>query len=327
MDGLGIPVTIRGGDGNDTLVGDGGDQLLGGAGRDVFGAWAPGALPVTDAVGDEPFVTSQASVTLDADGVLRVTGSALNDRVWFNQLGLTVTWLDVWMNGKRNRVDLNQVRAIVIDMGRGDDEVGFDEPGIESPVYAYLAGIGATILGGDGADTIFGGMGDDVVDGGAGDDVLGGYFGRNTIIGGAGDDVLYTWAGMDAAYGGDGFNLIWERPLAPGSTFFTVRGADGTGFVDEQQVPAFPDDDDEAPLGDGDGSDGGEQAAAVDVPDTGDAGEGDVMATSSLGAATLVSPPSVFGSFAQAKDSGPTIFSTMVMPIWSGDDDKSILVG
>jgi uncharacterized delta-60 repeat protein len=138
-------------------------------------------VDVTKAVED-------AQVTLDADGVVRIGGTAGNDviLVWSS-------WCDdslhVCINGTVESIipteNVSEIRA----WGReGDDAILL----LNVPSMAFLHGGGGDDLlrGGCASDLIFGGTGNDFLLGAAGDDMLIGGDGNDRIIGSSGHDIL-----------------------------------------------------------------------------------------------------------------------------------------
>jgi Ca2+-binding RTX toxin-like protein len=165
------------------------------------------------------------SVSLGADGVLTVTGTAGADVVVIGTDAHEAGRVHVRLNWGGGTFDLSAVREIRVDCGAGDDEVRFDNhrgvlyaPTVidcgagddwidaqdnrdahDRILVARWADMRATVLGGDGRDSIFGGTGADLIDGGAGDDLLMallrpaalvGVMGQTTVYGGEGDDVV-----------------------------------------------------------------------------------------------------------------------------------------
>lgn len=117
---------------------------------------------------------------------------------------------------------LEDIQAIRINSGKGDDAVAIDLP-------AELSRISVTLYGGKGDDTligsvnhdaIYGGPGNDTIKGRAGDDFLFGGNGADHIDGQEGDDQLfggkkrdrlYSGDGVDNLFGGSGRNIFYSQ--------------------------------------------------------------------------------------------------------------------
>lgn len=133
----------------------------------------------------------------------------------------------------------NQVQAIAIHGGKGNDEIScmgglalrtdaLDLERVESAVAAVQVPV--TIAGGSGDDEIFGGKGNDLLIGGDGNDDIRGYGGNDTILGGPGADLLGAGEnsenGNDVIRGGAGNDSI-----NGGAGNDTVDGCDGNDLV------------------------------------------------------------------------------------------------
>ncbi|MDO5297730.1 MAG: M91 family zinc metallopeptidase [bacterium] len=142
--------------------------------------------------------------------------------------------IDVEVNGKVTHYTAEQAKYLVIDAGKGDDEV----------TVADDVTIGMHIAGGEG---------DDVLKGGAGNDVMYDYYGKTRMVGGAGDDQLVAHglskdgktvydniisggegndyieggAGNDLIHGGDGNDVIYGL-----SGDDTIYGGEGHDYID-----------------------------------------------------------------------------------------------
>lgn len=96
---------------------------------------------------------------------------------------------------------LDQIGAIVVDAGAGNDVVRIDDSN-----GAFTNSIPTTIAGGDGNDALFGGAGSELFLGGPGNDRVDGKGGNDIADLGAGDD-----------------SFVWD----PGDGSDTIEGADG----------------------------------------------------------------------------------------------------
>ncbi|MEM6561235.1 MAG: calcium-binding protein [Planctomycetota bacterium] len=171
----------------------------------------------------EPRRLLAADFSID-DGILRVTGTAGDDRIFIVQAsepppeGATR-----WIAGLRASVTTDGVRTsgpfvpyselvgVEVDAGAGDDRI---ETGNYRVPMTFIGGRGDDTLSGGGlGDTLSGGPGNDVLDGQAGSDFLEGGRGDDrlfndrerfaaaragdTVTGGAGADILYRQGGLD----------------------------------------------------------------------------------------------------------------------------------
>jgi Ca2+-binding RTX toxin-like protein len=151
------------------------------------------------------------SATLEADGILSVTGTDGPDHIRVSVHLLTHHHHD---HGPHHQIvvqeghsvqtfDADRVVRVAVDGGAGNDSVVVAH--LSKPAI-LVGGAGNDLLfGGDGNDSISGGAGADLLYGGAGDDTLNGGTGRDRLSGGSGDDVLITVDGeLDYVNGGAG---------------------------------------------------------------------------------------------------------------------------
>lgn len=106
---------------------------------------------------------------MSRDDVIVLGGTNGNDKI--NVTQNSDGSINVNVNGKVTRYSEEEAKRLVIDAGKGDDEVTVDEN----------VAIGMHIAGGEG---------NDVLKGGAGNDVMFDYYGKTTLVGGAGNDQL-----------------------------------------------------------------------------------------------------------------------------------------
>ncbi len=185
-----VPAVLRGGDGDDTLVGSPvADTILGGPGRDSLSGRG-GSDVLRGGLGDDWLAGGR-----EADEIRGGGG-------------------DDWLAGGRG--------SDFVSGGNGRDTLHGNQD-----ADSVLGGqVADQITGGDGPDTIYGGRGLDVIDGGAADDVIFGGGGRDrimagdgsdtvqggsggdTIYGQAGDDVIFASAGTDLVMGGSGADIL-----------------------------------------------------------------------------------------------------------------------
>jgi PKD repeat protein len=121
-----------------------------------------------------------------------------------------------YANGVKATFSADEVRAILVNGGEGDDSI-FIDPALNLPTLIkggagddwVRGGSGVdTIDAGPGNDTVHGGRGDDRISGGEGHDLINGNAGDDLLDGGLGEDRLYGQDGDDTIYGGEGFDLL-----------------------------------------------------------------------------------------------------------------------
>ncbi len=191
----GLPVTIAGTFGNDTLTGTSGrDVIRGLAGNDTINGLDGDDVICGDDGDDVIFGGNGADLVGAGDGQDEVSGGPGADLLYG---GLDP---DVLNGGDGNDLVNGGSGNDTITGGNGNDRLigdfGWD-----------------TVFGGTGNDTIFGGYGNDflagdigwdVVFGGPGNDRLNGGFGRDTLRGGTGNDVLSGGDENDQLFGDAG---------------------------------------------------------------------------------------------------------------------------
>ena len=125
-----------------------------------------------------------------ADGLLTISGSAINDRFVVSVSGSTLT-LQAFENGTAETPQTfptRSVNSILIRCEAGADRV---ELGNFSGSAAVDGGKGNdTLIGGLGRDTLKGGAASDSIEGGDGNDVVVGGYGTDTMSGGKGRDMV-----------------------------------------------------------------------------------------------------------------------------------------
>ncbi len=235
---LNIPVVLRGGDGNDTLIGGGAaDQLFGDAGDDeLFGGGGNDRLEGgqgRDALrgGDE------SDTLLGGDQQDELYGQEGND-VLEGQLGddrlLGGGGEDILRGGDGDDFLEGGAGSDVLEGGRGNDQLDGGRDGDvlrgDDGNDTIVGGRGADeIYGGRGDDTVFGGLGNDEIHGGDGNDRLFGENSRDTIYGDRGNDTIEGGLAADILYGGLGNDILYASDAAqtPEFTSHTLYGGGG----------------------------------------------------------------------------------------------------
>jgi VCBS repeat-containing protein len=197
-------VTIRGGDGDDTIVvtGNPAYELLidaGGGNNTVMSSFPVSAL-VTGTNGADIIDIGQSGVvlTMNVNGAVSTLSGA--GRLIVNALGGPDT------------VTLHELTIpSTVDAGTGDDLVN----------ASGVSAVGVLLYGSDGNDTLIGGAGNDMLFGGAGDDVLTGNAGADLLDGGAGNDTAVLKGIAPIAY--------WNLNETSGSTIADSAGTPQNG--------------------------------------------------------------------------------------------------
>src|SRR5262245_19653101 len=136
-------------------------------------------------------------------GTLTITGSNRDDDLVLALDAGNPSALDLMVDGTAvASFDRSRFNALVVDAGRGNDEIRIDESN-----GAFTDSVRTTLDGGPGDDRIAGGSGAETLVGGYGDDTVDGNRGNDSAFLGAGDDTF-----------------IWD----PGDGSDTVEGEDGT---------------------------------------------------------------------------------------------------
>lgn len=154
-----------------------------------------------------------ATVTLDADGLLTLTGS--NQRDFMRVFAKKDSYV-VELNGDaKYAYKKTQITGVVMWGFGGDDSLN-----------ARALRVPVTLVGGDGKDTINGGFADDILVGGPGNDKLDGRQGSDILRGDLGNDSLVGGEGDDYLFAGEGKNTITGS--AGNDTILTTTGIDDT---------------------------------------------------------------------------------------------------
>ena len=205
---------INGGAGNDGISGQSGlDTLLGGAGRDSLsggdgndrlnGQW--GADTISGGLGDDYLIGGEGIDLLVESGDVNF----LLKQTTLTGLGvdrLTQFEKAILTGGdSANALDASGSNLIVTLIGGGGNDLL--KGGSRSD--SLDGGDGDdTLLGGNGHDWLTGGLGNDLLSGGTGNDHLSGNVGSDTLTGGSGNDVLLGGSESDTLVGGLGNDTL-----------------------------------------------------------------------------------------------------------------------
>jgi len=138
---------------------------------------------------------------IDADGVVRVTGTSNSDLF---DLTVQGSQLNASLNGVVRAFALTDVTRIVVKCGDGNDVLS--TTGVSKVIVARGEGGADLLEGGSGADVLEGGPGNDTLNGGAGNDTLRGAIGNDSLFGQLGDDFLQGGTGADVLRGNRGID-------------------------------------------------------------------------------------------------------------------------
>ena len=213
-------VTVRGGDGNDTIVatslrstssleGNNGDDRVfgGGSTDDIQGGM--GSDIIFGNGGDDNIDGGLGNDRVFAgNGDDVVNGNFGNDTVYGNEGN------DVLVGNEGDDNLFGSAGVDDLDGGAGNDRLvggnGDDQlsGGIGNDELLGDAG-NDELLGGDGVDELFGGANNDTIDGGEGSDRLLGGNGNDRLNGGEGPDMLFGDSGTDVLRGGSSADWLF----------------------------------------------------------------------------------------------------------------------
>ena len=214
------PATLRGGAGNDLLIGAlGDDQLFGDAGFDRL-VGGPGADTLNGGADQDYLDGQDGDDTLlggsEADILHGGAGAdVLNGGPGFDTATYFLSPIGVFIN-------------LAVPGSGGGDAQGDTYLSIERIVGSPFADI---LFGTTGSDNFGGGAGDDLLDGKAGDDLLVGDAGADTLTGGAGNDFA-AYSLSPAAVAVSLFTGIGNGGDAQGDTLSGIENLQGSDFGD-----------------------------------------------------------------------------------------------
>jgi Ca2+-binding RTX toxin-like protein len=210
--GVGIPVEIDGGAGNDELTGNiegGQERMLGGAGDDSLKGYAGGDHLEGGPGNDRVDGGTGADVVLGGDGDDRVIGDgdlsgATDPDVIDGGPGYDLLDDDYSTVGREGKGLITLTLDAGADdgfAGEGDEVRGIEKVdtaisgtyvGTDARDELYVGAVGvANVQGRGGDDTIYTSYDNDTIDGGAGNDTIRGYAGDDAIVGGPGQDSIF----------------------------------------------------------------------------------------------------------------------------------------
>jgi Ca2+-binding RTX toxin-like protein len=177
----------------------------------------------------------------DLVGVLVITGTAGNDKVYIKHVDGDPTHIQVMDNKKVTTYAVADVTGITFDGHAGNDlfTILDDSTGININTTLIGGSGDDTMHGGIGRDRMYGGTGNDQLDGNGGHDTLYGEAGNDSIVGSNGNDYLDGGDGMDSIYGNKGDDRIFGGSnndlLYGGDGDDVVRGFGGNDYIDGQK--------------------------------------------------------------------------------------------
>lgn len=198
--GIGLPIEVFGGDGDDTLVGGSGAAVLhGDDGNDTFPISSRSALvDIFDGGSGVDTIRNTAAADFVLSQFVSVAGSLTGTA----QTVFGVEYLDA-----NSRTIFGRSNGTADDTDANDDDrLDFSGLAILNPSATGIDGRNGDdwIVGTPYADVIRGSAGNDVLRGNSGDDYLDGGAGNDTLYGDDDNDVLTGSSGGDAQFGGAG---------------------------------------------------------------------------------------------------------------------------
>lgn len=201
-----VPAEIRGGDGNDTLIGGPeADTFIGGAGGDsMSGGGGTDAADYSRPVGS-------AGVRVSLDGVANDGVTGEGDNVQPDIETVKGTQFADSFSGSKGPDTFYGLKGDDLLIGHEGNDL---------------------LVGGPGNDNLQGRAGNDTVTGGAGDDFINGDTGNDVETGGVGNDILGDVQGLDSLSGGKGDDTIDGADSAVGGPHDSDTVSCGAGTDD-----------------------------------------------------------------------------------------------
>lgn len=173
--GNSVAATLRGNDGNNSLVseGTGNDTLIAGAGNDTL-VGGGGTNSLVGGTGDDFYIVTSGGDRIEEDSL----SSGGLDTVLLKISGSSVSYSLAGNSGVENIIYEGVGRTTLTGSNADNTIIG--------------GNFGNSLSGGNGNDYLIGGVQADTLQGGNGNDTLDGQGGVNSLIGGAGNDYYFT---------------------------------------------------------------------------------------------------------------------------------------
>jgi len=234
-----VDQTLRGGSGNDIILGaDGDDVMYGDDGNDL----------VNGGVGHDTMFGGEGNDFFNGvsnySGVLYGNLEHYDEETWPEHAG---SWYWTWDEGSSQSANHLYYAASTGELVAGW-EFGSDDPDFGMEGYRFEDGQdisdGDMVFAGAGDDMVIGSDGDNFLSGDEGNDYIGGHDGQDTLMGGTGDDAMlargssdfldggtgndamYGQGGEDELFGGDDDDLMWGDGERTSDTPLEIHGAD-----------------------------------------------------------------------------------------------------
>ena len=165
------------------------------------------------------------------DGVLSVVGTPFSDSIVVRLAAGNPAIGEILVDNDQAAdftFNVADVRALVVDGGRGDDRLSLDTSN-----GAFPATLQTVLFGGPGNDELEGGLGHQVLIGGSGDDLIDGNQGADDQFGGFGNDTI-VWDpgdGSDLADGGPGLDTMQFNGSAGDEIFHASQNGGRVTFT------------------------------------------------------------------------------------------------
>lgn len=252
--GVSLATTIRGGGGDDSIVGssgndtiDGGlgddhlngkagnDRVFGGLGNDVILGGAGDDSLSGDAGNDELWGTAGVDSLDGGEGIDSLDGGASASIIRDDVAGTVVLRNTGYQTARGDKVVTTSISRATLTGSAGADRI--DTSRVTSGRITILGGSGNdTMLGGQAIETFFGEAGDDSLQAGAGNDTLSGGSGNDRLDGGSGSNGLVESADANLTIrtvnGVARLTGLGTDTLVGSFTTVEFTGGDGNNLVD-----------------------------------------------------------------------------------------------